>query len=181
MGIFSTKPTKEQEYQQALQDLNAQVAAQHNQLKAQQSIGSLGSVLTVPSGSYLSPSYTTTTIGSMNQPYYTTAYGNSETQTPWVSPEDKWEAEEVQAAASQGWLLTGPAFGSGTKTPTLAAWSWGTKTDHNAKELLEDVVTQAVTGNSPIAYRILCILTKNRSPWAEWADTAKVLAAEYEK
>ncbi len=99
--------------------------------------------------------------------------------TPWISEEDGWGSQEAQDAAGQGWMLVDPATAY-TSTPHLVALSWGAKKDKTPEAILTDVLEQAVCGASPIAYKILQVLSKNRSPYAEYADTVKVLAETYE-
>lgn len=126
------------------------------------------------SGTYNGGVLTTT---SNNPTYYTGSSIHPQTpQTPWFSEEDGWGAAEAQQAAANGWMLVPPAYG--TDTPRLCALDWGSKAQMNEKETLEDVVINAITGECKIAYTILCVLSRNRSPYAKWADTCKVLAED---
>lgn len=97
-------------------------------------------------------------------------------QTPYLNKEDGWDAEQSQEAVSHGWMLTE----GDNDYPDLEAVSWGTKKHMNEKEILQDVLTMCLTGECPIAHKILHLLSKNRSPYAEYQKTVDAMREDYE-
>lgn len=96
-------------------------------------------------------------------------------QTPYLNKEDGWNAEQSQEAVSHGWMLTE----GDNDYPDLEAVSWGTKKHMNEKEILQDVLTMCLTGECPIAHKILHLLSKNRSPFAEYTKVVESMEADY--
>jgi hypothetical protein len=96
-------------------------------------------------------------------------------QTPYLNKEDGWDAEQSQEAVSHGWMLTE----GDNDYPDLEAVSWGTKKHMNEKEILQDVLTMCLTGECPIAHKILHLLSKNRSPFAEYEKTVLAMNEDY--
>lgn len=96
-------------------------------------------------------------------------------QTPYLNKEDGWDAEQSQEAVSHGWMLTE----GDNDYPDLEAVSWGTKKHMNEKEILQDVLTMCLTGECPIAHKILHLLSKNRSPFAEYTKTVEAMNEDY--
>jgi hypothetical protein len=153
---------------------------QLNQLQHEQSltIGSYGA--SIGSGPYSGPNangiyYPVTTSTASN--VYTSGYAATHTSPCYKNLEDGWGDHENQEAAGYGWILTNPQTFTHI-TPHLTALSFGTKTAMTDEEILQDVVTHAMS-NCPIAYKILCILSKNRSPYAQWEETVRVLKEKY--
>lgn len=133
-------------------------------------------------GDYYTPSGTITTTGNSSVTFRaangTWYYGDVPQQpSPWVSHDDNWGAQENQEAASYGWTLVGALS---NWTPTLKPLPWGTKASMSDEEVMRDVVERAMTCQCDIAYKILCVLTKNRSPYQEFEATTKALAKEYD-
>ncbi len=117
-----------------------------------------------------------------SSPYYTSTDNSltsgigSYAPANYISTEDGWTAKDNQEAAGYGWMLVGtnPSY-----TPTLQALAFGTKKDMSEKELFQDCLESAMCGDNRIAFKILGILTKNRSPWSEFAETHKALVESY--
>lgn len=138
--------------------------------------GLVGSQLTGPintaMGQYLGSGYATST-GST---WATLPQTPPPQSVPYVSTEDSWSDKDNQEAAGMGWMLT-----AGHYSPKVIALSFGAKKEWSEARVLQDVVESAMCGNSPIAYKILCIISKNRSPHAEWEPTCRALESSYEK
>jgi len=96
--------------------------------------------------------------------------------SPYVSDADEWQDRDNQEAAGMGWMLT-----SGQYSPKVVALHFGAKKDWSEEKVLQDVVEKAMMGECPIAYKILCLISRNRSPYKEWTDTCTALKASYEK
>jgi hypothetical protein len=117
-----------------------------------------------------------------SSPTLTTSTGTSATiqwdayQTPYLNKKDGWDAEQSQEAVSHGWMLTE----GDNDYPDLEAVSWGTKKHMNEKEILQDVLTMCLTGECPVAHKILHLLSKNRSPFAEYTKTVDAMREDYE-
>lgn len=97
-------------------------------------------------------------------------------QTPYINKEDEWDAEQSQEAVSHGWMLVED---DDSDYPSLEAVSWGTKKHMDKKEILQDVLTMCLTGECPIAHKILHILSRNRSPYAEYVKTVEAMQGDY--
>lgn len=123
------------------------------------------------SGSGSSPLATVSSSGT----YTTTGNPWTQYQTPYFNTEDGWEAEQSQEAVSHGWMLTN----GDNDYPALEAVSWGTKKHMDEKGILQDVLTMCLTGECPIAHKILHLLSKNRSPYAEYAKTVEAMNKDY--
>lgn len=133
------------------------------------------STLTTTASGYSNISYPssgTWTTGNL------TTYGPVTVQQPYTC-DGEWDSKDTQEAASHGWMLTHnntPSNG----TPQLEAWKQGSKADKTDKEIFEDVLEQSLTGQCPIAFKILSVLTKNRSPYSEFAKAVEAMAVNYE-
>lgn len=97
-------------------------------------------------------------------------------QTPYLNKDDEWGAEQSQEAVSHGWMLV---ESDDSDYPDLEAVSWGTKQHMNEKEILQDVLVHCLTGECPIAHKILRLLSKNRSPFAEYTKIVEQMEADY--
>lgn len=122
--------------------------------------------------------YYTYGTGSTGSAVTTTATGQivNSNSAFYMSDEDGWSDVENQAAAGCGWMLTHDY----SSHPRLHALTFGVKKSMTDQEILTDVIEQAMGGENPIAYKILCVLSKNRSPYASWAKTAEALEKTYD-
>lgn len=158
---------QEKQYQEQLEAARKQYE--------KQSMAINNAMTTISPGDWYGYGGTTGTNTGTYTPAGSAVWSGSPYQVPWSSTEEgEWTATDTQDAAGYGWLLAA----SGEATPMLKAWSWSPKAEMTDEELIHDVIQHAMT-NTPIAYKMLCILTKNRSPYSKWADTAKALAETY--
>lgn len=159
-GLYGSGYTNatNQAYQQALQNA---YALSGNYYVTGTGAPTLG---TGSSGTY-------TTTGNVTWNRHQTPY----IKTPYINKEDGWDAEQSQEAVSHGWMLTE----GDNDYPDLEAVSWGTKKHMNEKEILQDVLTMCLTGECPIAHKILHLLSKNRSPFAEYTKVVESMEADY--
>ena len=146
---------------------------------------SLGSGISSALGGNMAIDTTIPQIGAYGSPpsggWYvsgdgTSTYGTVSSTWPQLALviPDEWDAKDSQEAASHGWLLVGDST-----FPSLVAWQSGTKAHMGVDEIFTDVLEQAMAGQCPIAYKILCVLTRNRSPRAEYAKAVEELAKDY--
>lgn len=114
------------------------------------------------SGSYITPGggYVTG-----NHVYYPSGSWTAVSPYPYESDEDDWTSKDNQEAAGLGWLLI-----NGHYSPEVVALSFGAKKDWSEERILQDVVESCMTG-VPIALKILKILSRNRSEYAQWQAT----------
>ncbi len=130
---------------------------------------------TTSSGGLTTSGNLTIGSGTWGSSGITSGYANTQRSPCWKSADDNWGDAENQEAAGYGWMLISVP----SPTPKLTALFFGTKTSMSDEEILQDVVTHAMTGECRIAYKMLSILSQNRSPYAEWDDTVKVLRESY--
>lgn len=96
---------------------------------------------------------------------YTNGLGSP---TPFTA-EGEWEAADNQAAAGKGWFIV-----HSYAHPTIKPLEFGSKAGMSDEAIMQDVVEQAMAG-CPVGRKVLAILTKNRSPYAQWAKLSESL------
>lgn len=116
------------------------------------------------------PSTTTWATGTFSAPTITH-------QVPWVSDDNnEWTGKDNQEAARYGWFLVE----GDNDTPHLTAWANGSKAEKSDEEIFTDCLEHSLTGDCPIAFKVLSVLTRNRSPYSEYEDAVKAMAENYD-
>jgi hypothetical protein len=152
--------------------MTATAIAQQQQMAMQAAHSTALGSITTTGNSYStltpSPSYTYYPGGTYITP-------NPPPPEPYVDEDDSWGDADNQEAAGFGWMLT-----DGEYSPKVVALSFGSKKEWSEERILQDVVEQSMTGSNAIAYKILCLVSKNRSPYSQWSATCAALSKDYE-